>query len=215
MNISLFSLKGGVSKTSIALNLALELDYPFIENDQYGGVSDLLNKYQHTPRAFLVGKDEEYISLRSNAVYDFSTCVDDRSKVILAKSDLVIIPTLHSYQDIKLTVQCVNTLSALGQNNILIVINRINTRYKKTQGSRSWYSDYENTKHSIQQALDNRSIDFIGIRENKGWSKATELGKSVLMLAKSHSLMAKNYHGAIKDLTKLLTTIKQYENKGY
>jgi len=211
MNISLFSLKGGVSKTSIALNLALELNYPYIENDRYSGVSDLLNKYQHSKRAFLINSDEEYISLLSNAIYDFSTCVDPRSKVILAKSDLVIIPTLHSYQDIKLTVQCISTLRKLGQENILIVINRINTRYKRTQGSYTWYDDYKKTENSILASLKDKNIQFIGIRENKGWSKATELGKSIFTLASSQNLMAKNYQGAVEDLTSLLAIVKQYE----
>lgn len=211
MNISLFGLKGGVGKTSISLNLALELDYPFVENSKYGGVSDILNKYQQRRRAFRIGDDEEYISLRTDAIYDFSTCVDPRSEEVLTRSDLVIVPTLHSYQDIEMTVQCVNILKGLGQNNILIVINRINTRYKKTQGGRSWYTDYENTKHSIQQALKDQSIDFIGIRENKGWSRASELGKSILKLADSNNLMAKNYKGAIEDLKKLFERIESYK----
>ena len=211
MNISLFSLKGGVSKTSIALNLALELDYPFMENSKYGGISSLLNKYQHKPRAFLVDPKEEYIPLRSNAVYDFSTCVDYRSEIVLAKSDLVIIPTLHSYQDIKLTVQCINILKGLGQNNILIVINRISTKRTRIENDQRVYSDFVDTKNSIQQAIKSKNINFIPIRENLGWQKSTQLGKSVLMLVESHSLMAKNYQGAVEDLTSLLTIVKQYE----
>ena len=214
MNISLFSLKGGVSKTSIALNLALELDYPFIENSKYGGVSDLINKHQHKPRAFLIGMNEEYIALRTKAIYDFSACVDKRVKVILAKSDLVIIPTLQSYQDIQLTIQCINILKTLGQSNILIVINRVNTKRTRIENDERVYSDYVDTENSILKAVKNKNIKFIAIRENQGWQKSTQVGKSIKKLADSHGLMAYNYRMAIEDLTELLNKVQEYK-KGF
>ena len=110
MIITVYSLKGGVGKTSISLNLSVELKHNLIDNDPFGGVTELLNKGKRKKIGYSVHEDEESIPRARNTVYDFGGFKDDRTHPILAKSDVVIIPTLHSYADIKTTVSTIKRL---------------------------------------------------------------------------------------------------------
>jgi len=216
MVITVYSLKGGVGKTSISLNLSVELEHKLIDNDPFGGVTELLNKGKKTKVAYSVHEDEESIPKSRNTVYDFGGFKDNRTHSILAKSDVVIIPTLHSYADIKTTVSTIKRLQDLNQKNIIVAINKVNTATKRKQGSRVWFKDFTDTEEQIKALcshfdIDTSKIKFIGLRDNKSWLKSTSKGKSLIELAQTSRLVEHSSKSAIEDLNSLLEQVKSYE----
>ena len=214
--MTVYSLKGGVGKTSIALNLAVELKHNLIDNDPFGGVTELLNKGKKKKIGYSVNEDEEFISKSRNTIYDFGGFKDNRTHSILSKSDVVIIPTLHSYGDIKSTVSAIKRLKELNQKNIIVVINKVNTSTKKKQGDTVWFKDFTDTRENIRALaskvnIDTSKVQFIGLRDNKAWLKSTSKGKSLIQLADTSRLIKHSSKSAIEDLEKLLELVKKYE----
>lgn len=215
MIITVYSLKGGVGKSSISSNLTLELGLKLIDNDPFGGVTELLNKGKKKKIAYSVHEDSHSIPKSKNTVYDFGCFKDNRTHSIIEKSTVVIIPTLHSYSDIKTTVFTIMKIQELGQKNIIVAINRLNTSSKKQIGSKKVLRDYVETKEHIETLCKKNKINiddilFVGIRENKAWSKSTSKGKSINQLAKTSRLVEKSSEGAIEDLNTLVEAILSY-----
>lgn len=223
--ISVFSPKGGVSKTSLAMNIALHKSYYFVENDPFGGVSEVLNEQEGERRAFLVDDHDQKIPLMAsdNVVYDFGCCNDRRSHAILRSSDLVIVPTLHSYSDIKATLSAIIFLRRnLDQHAILVVINKVDTRGKTEAGS---YIEYEKTRKQLEKVLGETRIDnetaalagntllegveFAAIRKSKVWSMSTNQGRSIIDIYEQSPLNRRRYQGAVDDFETLIKRIER------
>jgi len=218
MIISVYNLKGGTGKTSIALNLAKTRNSYFIENDIIG-VSDVFNKHGQldTARNF---SETKKIPIIDNVVYDFGGHLDKRITSVLVKSDLVIVPTLHSYQDIKSTISMIESLLNIKQKNILVVINKVGTRAVKTSSDGNpLFSEYEKTKNIILDHLEERvgkrkhKIMFMMLRESKAWHHSTYRGDSILHMAEEDSRLRYSFRNSITDLNRLLKVVKHYEEK--
>ncbi len=208
MTISVFNRKGGVGKSAISINLTLELGYDLIDNDPYGGVVDLLNYKKHKKRGFTINKNNEDIPFRRDTIYDFSSCEDNRTIKIIERSDIVIVPTLHSHQDIRATVL---TILDIKNKNIIVVINKVDTRSMKKQGGRVWYKDFEDTKKNIENLLPKKKIIFLSIKDNKAWLNSVAKARSIKQLAKDSNLVKHNSLAAIADLDLLLNTIRDID----
>ena len=214
MNIAIYSLKGGVSKSSIACNIAIEKKMDLIDNDPFGGVTELINKHRRKNTAYTV-KDNEKIPLSHNTVYDLGGFRDPRTKDILEAVDLVIVPTLHSYSDVKTTVTTIHTLNQLKQKNILVIINKVQTNRKKYDDvtKEKQYVDFIETRNNIINAcsandIKLKNVYFLSVRQNKIWTKSTSNGKSIFQLAEKSDLVKHSSKAAIEDLQNILDFIK-------
>jgi len=217
MKVAVYSPKGGVGKTSISLNLALELDWFLISNDEFGGVVELLNKGRSRAKGLLVKANDKDITNKELTVYDFGGFRDNRVQVILKAADVVIIPTLHSYSDIKATLSTIVELQThLHQTNIIIAINKVSTSSKKKdeKGEKD-YADYVDTKANIKAFISQNNLEkvkFIKIRDNKSWKNSTSKGKSLKDLANKSPLVKNSSKSGIEDLDKLVKLVRKYWN---
>jgi len=215
MIISVYSPKGGVGKTSLSLNLSSTLDFTLLSNDEFGGVTDLVNKGRRRNKAFLVGINDEEILKQNNSVYDFGGFRDNRVKKILSSSNVVIIPTLHSHSDIKATLSTIIELNKINQKNIIIAVNRVTTNSsKKNKQGLKIYTEFLETKTEIKDFLETNNlpkVKFIQIRDNKAWRKSTSKGRSLIELAEKNKLVKHSSKSAIEDLVSLINAIKKFK----
>ena len=79
MSITFFTIKGGVGKTTLSVQVAQMLGYDYITNDGHSAVVDLLDE----DRALLVSESEKEIPFFKNVVYDFGGFKDLRIKNII------------------------------------------------------------------------------------------------------------------------------------
>ena len=124
---TVFSLKGGVGKTSLAGSICLELKnrglhVPIITNDPISPLekvfgSDLALKLPS-------GKDfPEELDTDSEVIMDLGGFVEDRIIKLLKKSKIVLVPTLNDLLSIQ---GCLSTVHEVKQFNdqIAIIVNR-------------------------------------------------------------------------------------------
>jgi len=90
--ITIWTTKGGCGKTNISAELALQLSYPVITNEQESGV-----------------------------IFDFGGYVDQRLKKVLTISDVILVPTLPEISDIQGCINSLQTIQRYNKNIVVIV----------------------------------------------------------------------------------------------
>jgi len=134
---------------------------------------------------------------------------------VVKVADVVIIPTLHSYSDIKATLSTIVELQKnLNQNNIIVAINKVSTSSKKKdENGDKDYADYVDTKANIKAFISQNNltkVEFIKIRDNKSWKNSTSKGKSIIHLSKKSPLVKNSSKSGIEDLEKLVKLVRKY-----
>ena len=124
---TIFSLKGGVGKTSLASALCLEFDYegqkvPVITNDVISPLEEILGK----DKALKLKPDQDFPELKKDddIIVDLGGFVDERSISVLKKSKQVVIPTIGSFLSISGLIPTIQEVERFNKE-ITIVLNRI------------------------------------------------------------------------------------------
>ena len=123
MNIVVFSLKGGVGKTSIALTYALETGYPVVTNEIESSLGQVLPEEQFME----VGFDESFPELEegTKVIYDLGGFLDHRMVDLLqSKKTVVIVPWVEGTINEQRFHKTIDLLSDY-TDNILCVANRV------------------------------------------------------------------------------------------
>jgi len=125
MKITIFSLKGGVGKTSISVNLALTLKYGIITNDVYTPLERVIAKES----LLKLSQNQALPDLPENydIIFDFGGYVDSRVVEAINISNYVIIPVTSSYLDLQLAINTIEEIKKYN-NNIIIVANMISSQ---------------------------------------------------------------------------------------
>jgi MinD-like ATPase involved in chromosome partitioning or flagellar assembly len=120
-----FSLKGGVGKSSIALNHALENNYSYVTNDIIAGTDahimedfhQIPHNTKRIPKQFLALED---------VVFDFgamSSVVDSKVTHAIKHCDCVIIPTLTDARSLQATIETFNLIKDEAKLTVIIINN--------------------------------------------------------------------------------------------
>jgi len=189
MIISVWSKKGGVGKTSIAYNLARDLDYFLISNDD----SIIEKAYPNMSKIL----DSKHLKLIDNCIYDFGGFVDAHIKDILQKSDLVIVPTNSDLNSFKKTLSTIKELKELGQNKIIIIANKV---------------DSSDDFIEIENFFKNQNLNVLELSNSKIFKKSFELQKSISDICNNSKLNAYIYRNICKKWSELLNLIKGVQN---
>lgn len=121
MLISVKSVKGGVSKTSLSYTLASRLKLYYATNDREN--SSVTKFYDKT-----ITKFDDKFEKENIIVFDAGGFIDNQIKSLLKESDIIIVPYLLDINTINSNNKLLNTLKELNKlNNIIVVINRVKT----------------------------------------------------------------------------------------
>ena len=125
MKLLYFSLKGGVGKSSIALNHALYEEYPYITND----ISTTVDT-EYVPDFHQIAPNSKRIPKKlleyENAIYDFgamSSAIDTKVTHAVLECDAVIIPTLTDQRSLEATIKTFKLILERAKKIIIIINN--------------------------------------------------------------------------------------------
>ena len=194
---TIFSLKGGVGKTSLASALCLELDYkgkkvPIITNDAISPLEEVLGK----EKALKLKIDEDFPKLKKSddIIVDLGGFVDDRSISVLKKSKQVVIPTIGSFLSISGLIQTVQEVERFNKK-ITIVLNRI---------------EKKEVEKVIQFIRENHDYPIFKLKTSKCFENLLYQNKSVSQMMKEEPLRRSSYkevHAQLHEIIQHLTGV--------
>jgi cellulose biosynthesis protein BcsQ len=179
MKITIYNIKGGVGKTSIALNLALEMQCGIITNDIFSPLEIVLDDESFikvgTPE---LAKDDleildDFPDIPDdiNVIYDLGGRIDPRAASIIKSSKWLIVPTLPEYVDLQVTANFINQAQDFTDKIIIIVNNTVKGDFDKAEKILKnffSYKIYEIKKSKALPNVFNRKKSLTNIMEDGG-----------------------------------------------
>ena len=117
MRIAFFNTKGGTGKTTLAFNVAKDLDTLLVSND------GLFLKKIYPNKAKIVKNLKVYNDRKVDIVYDLGNCLFPNIAKVLEYSHLVVVPTTLDLHAIEKTINVVREIEDFCEK-IIIVVNR-------------------------------------------------------------------------------------------
>jgi cellulose biosynthesis protein BcsQ len=185
MIVTVMTKKGGTGKTSLSYNLAKDLDYYLLSNDD-----SIIEKIYDKAKIL-----EELELVDVDCIYDMGGFIDKKAKKIFKNSDIIIVPTTLDANSIK---RAVNTIMEINTycKDIIIVINRVKQQTLKK---------YE---QSIE-ILKGLGKEIFYLRESEIMTNSIHTGKTITELYNKNGLSKKNYKKVYEEYEKILKYIKK------
>lgn len=190
MSVAVYTIKGGVGKTTLSVQASQMLDYTYVTNDAHASVHDLMDE----EKSFLVSASEfDEIPYDDGIVYDFGGFKDNRIKPILEKVNKVVIPTLTSMADIKGTLATIKEIAEINKN-IVLVINR-----SKSDNKAKELKEY--LQEEIGKIDNSLNINYLLVRESSALQDSLFDCESIEAKAGKNRFKRHIYRNAIEDMS--------------
>ena len=197
MSIVVYSIKGGVGKTTLSVQISQMLDYTYVTNDSHSSAHNLMPE----EKGFLVSSEEyEEIPYDDRVVYDFGGFKDTRINDIIKKSNKVIIPTLTSIVDVQATLATLKDVIEVNKN-IIIVVNRTKNNNKSTELK-------EYLLEEIEKLYGKVNIPIIFVRDSSVLEDSLFDCEYVEIKAGNNRFKRHIYRNAIEDMIDLRKTVE-------
>lgn len=198
MRIIIFNSKGGVGKTTYAIQIATYFDATIIEVDPYGVLTQTLDN----DRVFKVGLNEELPVIKEgDVVYDFGGFDDARLDIAAKDADLVIIPFNPTINALGTTLKSYERAKGLDVP-ILFIANAV----VKDQ-------DAVDAIEYIQESTKD-DIDYFVVPHTRAIQTAENEGIGIIELANSSGLKRHTYKKISTTMQNLMGKIKEYIEYG-
>ena len=190
MSFVVYSIKGGVGKTTLSVQISQMFDYTYVTNDSHSSAHNLMPE----EKGFLVSSEEyDEIPFDENIVYDFGGFKDTRINNIIRQADKIIIPTLTSIVDVQATMATLKDVAQINKN-IVIAINRTKNNNKAIELK-------EYLAEEIKKSFQDLDISIIFVRESSVLEDSLFDCEYVETKAGTNRFKRHIYRNAIEDMT--------------
>ena len=192
MSFVVYSIKGGVGKTTLSVQISQMFDYTYVTNDSHSSAHNLMPE----EKGFLVSSEEyDEIPFDENIVYDFGGFKDTRINNIIRQANKIIIPTLTSIVDVQATMATLKDVAQINKN-IVIAINRTKNNNKAIELK-------EYLTEEIKKSFQDLEISIIFVRESSVLEDSLFDCESVETKAGTNRFKRHIYRNAIEDMNEL------------
>lgn len=192
MSFVVYSIKGGVGKTTLSVQISQMIEYTYVTNDSHSSAHNLMPE----EKGFLVSSEEyEEIPYDDNVVYDFGGFKDTRINVIIKQANKILIPTLTSIVDVQATLATLKDVIEINKN-IVIIVNRAKNNNKATDLK-------EYLEDEIKKLDSNINIPIIFVRESSVLEDSLFDCEYVETKAGNNRFKRHIYRNAIEDMIEL------------
>ena len=181
MRITVWSKKGGVGKTSLAYNIARDLNYFLLSND------DSIIEIAYPDKSKIMKQPR----IIDNCVYDLGGFVDNNIKNILNESYLIIIPILNDLNSFKKTLL---TLEDIDIKKTIIVANKATKE------------DFK----EIEDFFKKKNLRVFEIPESRIFKKSFSEKNSINEIVNKSKFNKYTYRNISKKYNELLNFIKSF-----
>ncbi len=192
MKLCVYNFKGGVGKTSIALNIALTCDFGVVTNDVYSPLEEVLPE-----KSFIkVAGHEKMPDIPGdyNVIFDFGGHIDERVIEILKEADVIIVPVTNDYLNLQVTINAIGEIERYS-GKILVVANR--TQKKD-------FGDISLVIGKFYKYL------VVELKKSKAFSNIFEEKKSIADMVREGGLKAYHYRIINEQFNNFLKVLKIY-----
>ena len=124
-NFALWSLKGGVGKSSISVNIAHTLDYGIVTNDVYSPIEKTMPKEKCLKLSPKQNIPAPVLKKNNCLIFDFGGYLDHRIVDAIKVSKYVMIPVIESDDfNIQGLLSSIAEIKVIN-NNIIIILNKM------------------------------------------------------------------------------------------
>lgn len=192
MSFVVYSIKGGVGKTTLSVQISQMIEYTYVTNDSHSSAHNLMPE----EKGFLVSSEEyEEIPYDDNVVYDFGGFKDTRINDIIKQANKILIPTLTSIVDVQATLATLKDVIEINKN-IVIIVNRAKNNNKATDLK-------EYLEDEIKKLDSNINIPIIFVRESSVLEDSLFDCEYVETKAGNNRFKRHIYRNAIEDMIEL------------
>ncbi|MDR0665559.1 MAG: ParA family protein [Helicobacteraceae bacterium] len=198
--ISIYNIKGGVGKSTIARELAYRLDATLVDCDR-GGAQEYMKplKVVKAPHTIPLNIDDNIV------IYDFAGKDDERKHGAIMKSDLIVVPYTPTFYALQNTVDSFLQIWLVNKN-IMTIANMLKEE-----------KDLQRSKEDLEEAL-NQCDESVGeilvlpLRFTRGLQSAENKGKTIYDLREESSINRLNYEKVCGEIDTITDTVKRIIN---
>jgi cellulose biosynthesis protein BcsQ len=200
--VSIYNVKGGVGKSTIARELAYKLGATLVDCDK-GGVQEFMESVK-------VVKVGDYIPTDIDGdvlIYDFPGKDDERRTNVIKKSDLVIVPFTPTFYALQNTVDSFTHIWAINKN-VMMIANML----KEDR-------DLGRSKDEMEEVLNRYDADIgeiliLPLHYTRGLQSAENKGRAIYDLREESPINKLNYAKICGEIDKITDTVKRVINDG-
>jgi len=191
IRLTLWSVKGGVGKTTLSLNFAFHFNCGIITNEHYTMLDKVLAKDKFLKLAS--SQEIPKIDKKHSIIFDMGGFLDKRVKQAIQQSDYIIIPTTGDKLDIQGTISTIGEIKNITEN-IIIVVNKAESK-----------EDFYKVKALVSQI---GNYPVFEIKKSRALKTITDKKQSIIQMQEKGGLIGytlKQIANQFKELNNFIT----------